>query len=275
MKAVLACLACTTACGFHAAGGPVDASDPDAAIPPDAVVPDASIDAPPPPPTRTRTDLIGLWSFNETSGTTIADTSDTTSKVPLSVTFGSVTFSNGMMTPTGIAVVSSDKSPHLNADVITHGAVTLEAWVVPTLAVQGSATQPALVAGLCSSINSRNISLLQAGTRWVARVRTTADPNGRPDLTSSQDIVAGALTHLVVVDDATQRILYVNGKPDAVDAAPPYAPLGWDKAYKMALGNELAQGRQWTGAFALVAMYQRALSAELIDGNFQAGPAAP
>jgi hypothetical protein len=272
VRAALAWLACTTACGFQGAVQADDVIDIiDAAVPPDAFVPDAAIDAA--PPTRTRGDLIGLWSFDETSGTTIADTSDTTDKVALNVTFGAVTFSNGMMMPAGVAVVSSDKSPHLNADVITHGAVTLEAWVVPTLAVQGSATQPALVAGLCSSINSRNISLLQAGSRWVARVRTTADPNGKPDLTSSQDIVAGALTHLVVVDDATQRILYVNGKPDAVDPAP-HAPLGWDKAYKMALGNELAQGRQWTGAFALVAMYQRALSAELIDGNFKSGPAA-
>jgi hypothetical protein len=105
-------------------------------------------------------------------------------------------------------------------------------------------------------------------------VRTTADANGGPDLTSSTDITPGAMTHLVVVADATQRILYVNGKADAVDPAPG-PPLNWDTSYKMVLGNELAQGRQWTGTFALVAMYNQALTGALVTTNYSAGPNGP
>jgi len=220
---------------------------------------------------RTRAGLIGLWEFGETSGTTIADTCDVTPKVPLTVTVGAATFSGGTLTPTGAAVIASTVSPHLNADVMKSNAVTLEAWVMPSLVDQGTVAAPVVVAGLSPSTASRNISILQAGKRWLARVRTTADTNGGPDLLSTTDITANVMTHLVVVSDATQRILYVDGKANVIDPAPT-APLNWDVAYKMTLGNEPVQGRQWAGTFALVAMYKQALSSALVTMNHAAGP---
>jgi hypothetical protein len=272
---VLACLACTTACGFHSAT-PTDAVDGsievDSRIEIDASIPlDAAVDG---PPVRIRDGLIGLWAFDEVAGATVNDTSDRPTKVPLTVSVGSVTFANGTMTPDGVAVIASGQVPRLNADVRATGAVTLEAWVMPALASQGTEAKPVLVAGLCSSVVSRNISILQAGTRWVARIRTTPDRDGKPDLVSTTDIVPGVMTHLVVVADATQRVLYVDGKLDQTDPTPA-APLGWELAYKMALGNELAQGRQWMGTFALVAMYQQALSQALVDTNFELGANGP
>jgi hypothetical protein len=240
---------------------------------------DGAVDAPDTgPSSRTRTGLIGLWEFNETAGTTIGDTSGDTPAVTLTVTPpGIVTFSAGTMTPVGMDVISSGQARvHLNADVIGAHAVTLEAWVMtsPGGGNQGTVAAPVVIAGLCSSVYARNIALLQAGKRWVARVRTTIDVNGGPDLTSSTDITPGAMTHLVVVDDATQRILYVNGKADAVDPLPG-PPLNWDSSYKMVLGNELAGGRQWTGTFALVAMYKQALTSAQVTTNYGAGPNGP
>jgi hypothetical protein len=269
VKLVLAALACTIGCGFQSAasvvGDAAGGSDGSDAAIDGGVAPDTG------PPLRTRAGLIGLWEFDETAGTTVADTSDQVPKVPLTVTVGSVTFAGSTMTPKGVAVIASGPAPHLNANVLASRAVTLEAWVMAASADQGSLTAPVVIAGLCSSVNARNVSLLQAGKRWLARVRTTADPNGKPDLISTTDLTPGVMTHLVVVADATQRILYVNGKPDSVDLAPS-APLNWDKAYKMALGNELSQNRQWAGSFALVAMYDRALSAALVELNRLAGP---
>jgi hypothetical protein len=218
--------------------------------------------------------LIGLWEFDETNGaTTVADTSDVTPKVPLTVTLvgGAVMFAGGMMTLTGTSVVASAAAPHLNGDVINSHAVTLEAWVMPSMDDQGTVAAPVVVAGLSPNTGSRNISLMQAGKRWVARVRTTADGNGGPDLQSTTDITVNVMTHLVVVADATQRILYVDGKADAIDPTPA-APLSWDPAYKMTLGNEPVQGRQWAGTFALVAMYKQALSSALVTMNHAAGP---
>jgi Concanavalin A-like lectin/glucanases superfamily len=289
VRIVLACLACTVGCGFHSSGAATDASGgrdgnplpdtpvvPDAAIPPDAAIVDGPPDTPPPPPTRTRDHLIGLWEFNETdgaTGATIADTStsDATLKVPLTITSGTVTFSAGTMMPNGVTVIASGPHPHLNSDVKMALAVTLEAWVMASAADQGSVAAPVVIAGLSSSIKARNISLLQAGKRWVARVRTTSDANGLPDLTSSTDLTPGVMTHLVVVADATHRILYVNGTPDTVDPAPG-PPLGWDKAYAMVLGDETSRNRQWAGTFALVAMYNQALTDQLVENNYLAGP---
>jgi hypothetical protein len=265
VKAGLAWLLWLVGCGFHASGTVDDARVPDA--PPD-VPPDAPPDM---ASTRTRVGLIGLWEFDELGGTTIGDTSDAATKVPLTVTgTGTVTFAGGTMTPVGIVAIESASSPHLNRDVQTAGAVTLEAWVKPAMAQQGQAGQPAVVGGLDASILARNISLLQDGTRWVGRVRTTADVNGGPDLRSTVDIAAGAMTHLAVVSDATQRILYVNGQPAAVDPAPS-ALLSWDMSYRMEVGNEHSTNRPWSGTFALVAIYARALTATEIQANYAAG----
>lgn len=224
---------------------------------------------------------MGLWSFDEmigTTGATIADTGDGTPKVPLTVSIGTVTFSGGQMTPNGTVVIASAPAPYFNAAVMATRAVTLEAWVMAGVADQGSAANPALIAGLSASINSRNISIMQAGKRWLARVRTTpdgvmTDANGKPDLLSSKDLTPGVMTHLVVVDDATHRVLYVNGSADAVDPKPG-PPFAWDSSYKMVLGNETSQNRPWMGTFALIAIYKQALSDTQIQTNYQAGPNA-
>lgn len=262
------CLACA-ACGFQGAAER-DASI-DTAPPPDAALADAPIDGV--TPGRTRDGLIALWTFDDAQGTTVADTSDSASKVPLSVTTGTATFAAGRMSPNGTAVIASAATPHVNTDVINARAVTLEAWVVPSASAQGADAQPAMVAGLCSSIVSRNISILQSGTHWVARIRTTSDRDGKPALVSTAAVTAGALTHVVIVSDATHRALYINGALDVADAQPT-PPTGWDRTYKVALGNELAQGRQWTGAFDLVALYQRALTPTEIAAAYAAGAAA-
>jgi len=286
VRLALACLACTAACGFRSPSNPpidVDAppiasndAGPDAPI--DApVVPDAPIDAA--PGSRVRTDLIGLWVFDEPPGvgvrTAVADTSDSAIKVPLAITFGTVTFADGSMTPDGEAVIASAPKPHLNSDVIGRAGVTLEAWVSSSRADQGTLAAPAEIAGLSASVMSRNVSLLQIGTHWVARMRSTADKNGGPDLISTSTVVPGQLTHIVVVADATQRVLYIDGQADRIDPAGTGAPLGWDMAYRMTLGNEFQRGGPWAGTFALVAMYRGALSKLLIDTNFKAGANAP
>lgn len=238
--------------------------------------PDASTDAD--PLTRTRAGLIGLWEFDETNGATGATVNDTSTtdaakQVQLTITSGTVTFSSGTMTPNGIAVIASAPYPHVNMDVKLSQAVTLEAWVMASAADQGTATAPVVIAGTSSSINARNISLMQAGKRWIARVRTTASGNGLPDLIATADVTPGVMTHVVVVSDATHRMLYIDGRPDRIDPAPS-PPANWDGSYRMVLGDELSQNRQWAGTFALVAMYQQALTDQLVETNYRAGPDA-
>ncbi len=64
--------------------------------------------------------------------------------------------------------------------------------------------------------------------------------------------------------------MYVNGVRGA------NGPLGgdlsaWDPSMRLALGNEFTLDRPWHGSIHLVAIYDRALSAQEIQQNFQAG----
>jgi Concanavalin A-like lectin/glucanases superfamily len=280
VRLVLACLACATGCGFHSNAAQEDAgTEVDASVDAASDV-DAAIDAPPDMASsaRTRAGLIGLWEFDDAPGTMIADTSDHTPKVPLAALApGAVTFADSTMTPVGATVVASSGVPHFNREINATHAVTLEVWVQAASADQGTVVAPVLIAGVSRSPMSRNISLMQAGTHWLARVRvdrqTEDEKNGKPDLISTTEITAGSMTHLVVVADATQRVLYVNGKPDTIDPAP-RAPASWEDDYPMVLGIEWTQSRQWLGTFALVALFEQALGPSRIVQHYDAGPNA-
>lgn len=261
-------LVCSASCGFHSAGSTGDAGPAGDAV--GDVAGDAAPDAP--SPGRSRAGLIALWEFEETGGATVGDTGGAARPVPLTIK-GSAVFAAGAMTPAQRTVIESAPSPHLNGDVTLARAVTLEVWVTPALGDQGSVTRPVVIAGLSGSIKARNISLLQAGASWVGRIRTSGDANGGPDLTPAVAVTAGALTHLVLVCDATQRTLYVDGQPAAIDPAPA-APLSWDNTYPMELGAEHSGSAPWAGAFAMVAMYARALGPEQVLAHYRAGASA-
>ena len=217
---------------------------------------------------RVTMDLIALWTFDDAASPAL-DTAGAGTPVALPVIAGAPTFSGGTLVVDAAARLASDLQPHLNADCKNAMAATLEAWVAPQSAMQGTGPEPVLVAGLSASINSRNISLLQAGDKWLGRARTTADVNGKPDLLSMMP-VAATMTHVVLVVDAGTRKLYVNSVKAAEDAPGP--PLSWDSSYRMMLANEFSQTRPWLGTFALVAMYKRALTEPEIKRNFDAGP---
>jgi len=256
------------ACSYHEPSVGSDGNTP----PPD-VMDDSSTGG------RIHRQLIGGWKFHEGSGLTAHDTSGAGTAVDLQANNAVTWNADGTMTissPSPAVILSSGSAPHLNSDCQIAHAVTLEAWVVTGATPQGTTSAPVVVAGLCASVASRNISILQAGDQWLGRVRTnTTDPNwanGGPDLLSTQTLTT-QMTHLVLVADATTRALYVNNQKVAETA--PEGPLGWDGSYKMVLGNEIALYRPWLGTFALVAIYDRALSVDEIKANFDAGPTAP
>jgi hypothetical protein len=237
---------------------------------------------------RVRQGLIALWTFNETTGVTVADTSGSVVPgiTPVQLRLSDpVTWSNGTMTigPGGPSTVAASLTPpdvstptpasKLVTACLNGGGVTLEAWVDPEALDQGTMPMPVVVAGISGTINTRNISLFQAGDRWMGRVRTGANQNGDPALVAMPDepVVAG-MNHLVLVADATTRALYVNGERIAESA--PGAPLTWDASHRIVLANELSLNRAWHGKFALVALYNRALPEAQIRLNWNAGPDA-
>lgn len=223
---------------------------------------------------RVKQGLIGFWTFNEPDGSRIAaDTSGSADPVPLQVitspTIAAPTFSGGALVVDPPARLFSALSTRLNGDCISKGAVTLEVWARP-LVGDPNPTDPLFVAGLATMVQTRNIALLQAGTRWVGRVRTTAAADGTPDLTSTSTVSTTSFSHIAIVASASERTMYVDDAPQAVGT--PGTLDAWDPTYPLALVDEYQHARMWTGTLTLVALYNRALTPAEVHQNFVAGP---
>jgi hypothetical protein len=253
------CLA-VCACSFTQGSTPLDA-ELDSFNPPVDIVDGSS--------ERTRLRLTGAWSF-ESSGFPIPDVAGRFPPVELDIISGTAISGGGTMQISTATVIGSDPAPRFNQQIPPQGGVALEVWVAAAETEQG-VSRPSLIAGLSASLNSRNIALMQSNNRWLARVRTSGDANGMPDLLSTSEVTT-AMTHILVTADANARALYVNGVKEAEST--PGGPQGWDSAYRFVLANEPQGGSPWLGAYSLVALYERGLSAAEIEGNYRAGPSA-
>lgn len=258
------------ACSFQGNGRLVDDAAVDAMV--DAFEPPPDLPPDMPPSQRVQAGLVALWNFDDDSAAPVfADTSGFATPVPLEIqtpaTFVRPTIANGVATATQPGRAISDPMPHLATTVVAGGGVTLEAWVMPASATQGAVNSPAFIAGLASTVASRDVVITQNGTKWAARVRT---PNldGTPELVSTINADPGKFTHLVIVADGTRRILYVDGAEERVGVAAPLAAWG---SYQFALFDEPQRARNWLGGMALVAVYDRALTELEIQQNFAAG----
>ncbi|MEJ7596875.1 MAG: LamG domain-containing protein [Kofleriaceae bacterium] len=255
---------------------------------PPAFIPDAAIDTPGEtiyeelPQGRVTLNLIGLWTFDDPDGSTaVADTAPSGDPVALTVFDDAIhtppTFAGGRATVASRGLLFSADGTHLAQDCKDANAVTLEAWVAPRAAFQGTLLQPTFIAGLADSVTQRDVVLLQSAGLWSARVRTSAtEPDGDPALYSTSIAVAAGWTHLAVVADNDERIFYVNGEREAMSAPGP-GTIGatWNAAFAMHIFEEPQRTRGWTGSISLVALYNRALTTEEIQQNTQAGPDAP
>lgn len=255
------------ACGFEISGSTPD----DAKI--DMMMPVEGIDMPM-PQGRVTTGLIGLWTFNDPPGSTFAlETSGKTPAVPTELFSGGTivapAFSGGRLVATSFAWVYSQTNSRLAMNCMTGGGATLEAWAIPQANLEGTSSEAALVVGLTANVGSRNIAILHAANRWRGLVRTGAAPDGTPALDSVSAPNLATLAHVVVVADATQRKLYVNGVMEA--SSPPGALQAWDPSFPITMFGEYQFARQWTGGLALVALYDHALSEEDVMRNFSAG----
>jgi len=253
--------------------------------PPPGGLVDAPTDVPDDVPVDMMTDrvtqgLIGFWTFNDANGTSnIMDTSGTASPVSLhvetSATILAPTFAGGTVTAATAARAITTGTTHIASDCLTAGAVTLEAWVKPQLATQGDLSTPRFIAGIATNVQSRNVVLLQAGSKWIALVRTNASAVGTPTLISQSDADPTKFSHLVVVADQNQRTLYVDNVAEATDPLVG-GPLGWDTTTsRVALFQEPQGGRPWLGSMHIVAVYQHGLLPVEVEQNFKLGPAAP
>ncbi|MBI3562787.1 MAG: LamG domain-containing protein [Gammaproteobacteria bacterium] len=176
------------------------------------------------------------------------------------------------ITPT-VRAAATDSSKVYN-ELVSSGAYTIEAWVIPANNVQ----QDANIVGYSANGTQRNFSLSQYNTRYrdFNRTGNPAVPlaqqlTGEPFLEANKLIASQQ--HVVVTYSAnTGRRIYVDGvyTGDA-DTTSGYALDSWlNPGYSLVLGKEASNSTPWLGTLRKVAIHKRALSADEIQQNYAA-----
>jgi len=215
--------------------------------------------------------LQALYRFDERSGDRIRDVSQ--AGEPLDLTIADpkgVVWQSGGLTIKSNTIIASEKPPARLVDALKKSkAITLEAWIT---AANTSQSGPARIITLSNGPNARNFTLGQSGDQFEIRLRTTkTSTNGIPELQSSRGSVATTTKHVVYTRDASgNAVVYVDGK--AAGKRKVEGDFGnWDNGLLLAVGNELSGDRHWQGTLHLVAIFDRALSADDVRRNHEAG----
>ncbi len=222
---------------------------------------------------RYNANIIGLWEFKTGSGTVAYDTSGVEPALNLNLS-GEVDWVGGwgINVRSGKAQGATSASRKLHDLIKGTGEYTVEAWVAPGNVAQ----EEARIVSYSGGVATRNFMLGQTLYSYDFFNRTsTTGQAGDPALTTSADDedLQATLQHVVATyDPVNGRRLYVNGEyTDDLDPSAGGTLADWDDTFAFVLGNEVSGDRQFQGVFRLVAVYNRALTPDQIDQNFQAG----
>ncbi|MBP9089079.1 MAG: LamG domain-containing protein [Kofleriaceae bacterium] len=208
------------------------------------------------------------WKFNEGAGQFAADSAGLMPAYDLGrASLINSEWSNGGLTFTAKSYAKSAGGLVRPITACqTSKSATLEAWFVPSNAVQGIPTRPVIIAGLSVDIGRRNFEISQVAQHLVARTRTEAP--SAPDLQASNVVAAGTLLHVVLVQEQATQRLYVNGveKDSQVSSL-----LDWEST-AMYVGSDMGLNASWVGTVRAVVLYCSALTATQVQGNFAFGP---
>ncbi|EKF75836.1 hypothetical protein A11A3_00040 [Alcanivorax hongdengensis A-11-3] len=216
--------------------------------------------------------VIARYEFRTGEGLTAYDTSGVDPAINLQLS-GDVAWEGGwgIRINDGKAQGSTATSQKLRQLITATGEYTLEAWLVPASTGQSDANIVSYSAGT----TARNLTLAQDGANYALfqRIDGVDDANGEPALETSDDGLQASLQHVVATYDAVNgRRLYINGQfTGDLDPSSPGLLNNWDDTFALVLGNEASGDRPWQGVIRFLAIHNRALSAEQIQTNFDAG----
>ncbi|MCA9264271.1 MAG: DUF1592 domain-containing protein, partial [Planctomycetales bacterium] len=225
-------------------------------------------------PVRVSDGLVALYTFDAQGGDTIADRSAEGSPLDLKIEkLESVQWLDGCLHVIGSSRIRSEKPAKKIVDAIKRtNAVTIEAWIRPE---RDNQTGPARIVSLSADPSQRNFTLGQDEGRYDVRLRTSkTNANGVPSTAAPDGTARLSLTHVVFTrgPGGAARI-YIDGK-QSVSKKVAGRFNNWDDQYPLSLVNEATDDRPWLGEIYLVAIYQRALHADEVLRNYQAGARA-
>jgi hypothetical protein len=214
--------------------------------------------------------LLALYTFRETSGTTVHDVSGVPTDLDVTIVAdgGVATFTDAGLAVTKSVLVTSQfaATKIINACKASH-EVTLELWVTPANDTQDFAR----MVGVSGTNGDHDVALNQSQKEYFSLMRTAAAP-GHHDLHAPGTLHV-RMQHVVITrakDGA--RVLYVDGVAGAMDTAADTDPAVWNDTFGVTMGNSASYDAPWLGTYHLVAIYSRALSAQEIAQNFGVGP---
>jgi hypothetical protein len=172
----------------------------------------------------------------------------------------------------GKAQGSTASSRKLHTLITGTGEYSVELWAAAANVMQ----EDAYLLSYSGGTSTRNFTVAQQQYQIEALNRSSGgNANGQPSLitrAADEDLQA-TLQHIVVTfSPAAGRRIYVNGEfTGDVDAQTQAAIGDWDNTFALVLGNEVSGDRQFEGVFRLAVVHNRALTADQIRENFEAG----
>jgi hypothetical protein len=223
---------------------------------------------------RIENDIIALYEFKTGDGETVVDRSSVAPPADLILSGDYDWLSNwGIQLRDGKAQATVNASQKFHSLISATGEYSIEAWIAPANVTQEG---PARIVSYSAGNSARNFTLGQTLYNYNFMGRSSnSDANGMPMLSTAdadEDLQA-TLQHVVATFHPVRgREIYVNGvHSDDIDAQASSLLNNWNNGYAFVLGNEVSDDEPWAGSIRMVAIHNRALSAESIQTNYDAG----
>ncbi len=219
-------------------------------------------------------DTIAKYEFQTGTGYTAYDTSGIDPAADLTIT-GNVTWAGGWGINVGAggkAQATTAASAKLYSMIQSTGEFSIEAWVAPALVAVNNSYMVSYSGGDAT----RNFTLGQTNQDYDFMLRgSNSDLNGMPQLQTpnAAQVLQASLQHVVLTyDPVNGRQIYVNGvNVGGADPQQGGTISNWDSSFALVLGNEVSGDRSWQGLIKFVAIHNRAMTADQILQNFNAG----
>jgi hypothetical protein len=212
--------------------------------------------------------LVLAYGLDDGAGGLVADTSSVGTPFDLALENAGNT---SWLAEGGLSFNTDRCAASVDADVTklyqgltTSGEMTVETWTNPTDLVQGG---PARMVSYSISGLERNFTLGQDGANLVFRIRTPDNGlNGIPEY-KSFGALTGGWQHVAATFDGSTVRSFVDGAERPETQSLPQGIVGWDSSFRVVLGNEWVDDRQWLGALHRVRIYDRPLDALELQVN--------
>ena len=216
--------------------------------------------------TQAQDGLVALYTFKEGSGNIVHDVSGVGIALDLEIANpGAVSWlpDGGVSFDAQTIIASSGPATKIIQASQDTDELTVEVWVKPANLIQAG---PARLVSVSANPSNRNFTIGQDTDFWIMRVRTPMTGNNGSGGGSQFNTFSGTaetrLTHLVFTRDFLETdTFYVDGVESEIrfDVGGDFS--NWNSGYRLGIGGELDNSRQWLGEIHRVAIYNRALTA--------------